>query len=470
MSTDALPRRGAVEHTSGRNGVRKAGPISRRNALKLAAASSALPLVHLQTARAAGALKLAFWDHWVPAANPVMQKLVAQWGAKNHVDVSLDLLSSGSANSKLPLTQAAEALSGTGHDVMAFATWDVQHYHEHLTPIDDVMEGQLKTYGSIDPVSEYLAKVNGHWMAMPTSVGSQYKPSCARLSFFKKQGYDVQQWYPNKPGNAATADPWTYDLVAKLAPAAKSSGLTFGLGLGQTSDSVDWTGALLRAYGAVLVDAKGNSQIKSDPVRQVLEYMQKLYKDLPDDAVSYDDASNNKALISGKSALIFNPPSAWWVARRDAMQVAQDCWTFPNPSGPKGRVIPYLPYFWGIWSFSSNKTAAKELLTWLQQKEQVETLTNASVGYDISPFNSLHGFTVWSTEKPPTGTIYNYPQRPWFDAVSNISGYPAPPDIATQLYSNATFNVMIVKLTKQGQSMQDVLDWGERQVTNYANM
>jgi ABC-type glycerol-3-phosphate transport system substrate-binding protein len=134
----------------------------------------------------------------VPAANPVMQKLVSQWGAKNKVDVSLDLLSSGTANSKLPLTQAAEALSGTGHDVVAFLTWDVQHYSEHLTPIDDVMEAQIKQYGTIDPTAEYLAKVKGHWMAMPTSVGSQYKPSCARISFFKQHGADVEQWYPNK--------------------------------------------------------------------------------------------------------------------------------------------------------------------------------------------------------------------------------------------------------------------------------
>ena len=33
------------------------------------------------------------------------------------------------------------------------------------------------------------------------------------------------------------------------------------------------------------------------------------------------DASNNRALISGKSALIMNPPSAWFVAKRDASDV-----------------------------------------------------------------------------------------------------------------------------------------------------
>ena len=42
--------------------------ISRRGALKLGAAATALPLVHIRTGRAAGKVSIGFWDHWVPAA------------------------------------------------------------------------------------------------------------------------------------------------------------------------------------------------------------------------------------------------------------------------------------------------------------------------------------------------------------------------------------------------------------------
>jgi len=34
---------------------------------------------------------------------------------------------------------------------------------------------------------------------------------------------------------------------------------------------------------------------------------------LPPDVPAWDDASNNKWLISGKGRLIMNPPSAWAV-------------------------------------------------------------------------------------------------------------------------------------------------------------
>ena len=69
-------------------------------------------------------------------------------------------------------------------------------------------------------------------------------------------------------------------------------------------------GAMFASYGAELVDAKGNITVKSDAVKQVLEYMKRLVPLLPPDVFAWDDASNNKWLISGKGALIMNPPSA----------------------------------------------------------------------------------------------------------------------------------------------------------------
>jgi ABC-type glycerol-3-phosphate transport system substrate-binding protein len=83
---------------------------------------------------------------------------------------------------------------------------------------------------------------------------------------------------------------------------------------------------------------------------------------LPPDAPAWDDASNNTWLIAGKGTLILNPPSAWAVAKRDAPEVAELCWTHGFPVGPKGRFAPFVPYFWTVWNFSKNKAAAKSLL------------------------------------------------------------------------------------------------------------
>ena len=63
--------------------MQKTPKINRRSALKLAAASAALPLVHIRTAGAAGKLSIGFWDHWVPGSNDVMKKHVDAWAEKN---------------------------------------------------------------------------------------------------------------------------------------------------------------------------------------------------------------------------------------------------------------------------------------------------------------------------------------------------------------------------------------------------
>jgi ABC-type glycerol-3-phosphate transport system substrate-binding protein len=188
---------------------------------------------------------------------------------------------------------------------------------------------------------------------------------------------------------------------------------------------------------------------------------------LPDEVYSYDDASNNRALIAGKTALIFNPPSAWAVAKRDNLSIAADCWTFPTPAGPKGRFVPHLPYFWGIWSFSKNKSAAKDLLTYLMERKQVEERDIAVDGYDIPPFISMADFKIWSDVEPPKGTVYNYPVRPFHNAIPSIAAFPAPREIAVQIYQRATMPNMVAKMAKGGQSMNQVLSWAQDEIEGF---
>ena len=132
--------------------------MSRRKALKLATAASALPLVHIRTAGAAGKLAVAFWDHWVPAGNDIMQKQVNTWAAANKVEVTADFVT-GNGN-KLMMTGVAEAQAKTGHDMYTFFNWDVHNSWESLLPVDDVMGRLIAKNGAPSGTAEYLAKKN----------------------------------------------------------------------------------------------------------------------------------------------------------------------------------------------------------------------------------------------------------------------------------------------------------------------
>src|SRR5579883_2427926 len=135
--------------------------LTRRGALKLGAAATTLPLVHIQTAGAAGKLSLALWDHWVPTGDAAMKKLVDAWAEKNKVQVELDFLTS--IGNKINITMAAEAQAKTGHDVYAFDSWTVQQYGDSLAPMDDVMGRLIAKYGKLGHAYEYLGVSNGHW-------------------------------------------------------------------------------------------------------------------------------------------------------------------------------------------------------------------------------------------------------------------------------------------------------------------
>ncbi len=443
----------------------KSNRLSRRRVLKTVAASAALPLVHIRTAGAAGKLNIGVWDHWVPGANDVLQKQVDAWAAKNKVEVSVDFITS--SGKKILITAAAEHQAASGHDFIQMYNWDIGNFASRLEPVDDVVKHLSGQYGSYGTISEYLAKSDGHWWAVPSSTGTLNLTCCGRISLLKKYaGIDIQAMYPAGPADPKASAGWNYEAFLHAAEACHKAGYAFGLGLGQTDDSTNNTGVMYAAFGADLVNAKGEITVGSPAVRTFLEYCQKLVKFLPADTVSYDDASNNRALISGKSALIMNPPSAWAVAKRDAPDVAADTWHFPCPIGPKGRYIPYNYSFYGTWAFGKNKTAAKELTAHLQQREQVEGRCVASEGYDIPPLTSMSDFKVWENVNPPKGTVYNYPIRPWHNAQPNITAYPAPRDVAVQMFNRAVHPTLLAKL-HSGETIDAAIAWARQEIEGF---
>src|SRR5690348_11841904 len=236
------------------------------------AALVAAPFV--RSAHAAGKLTIGFWDHWVPGGNKASTDLVNEWAAREKVEVEIDYITS--QGNKLLLTQTAEAQAGSGHDILASGgPWQVQAFADQLEPMDDIMGPIIQQNGEPNGTVKYLGQAGGKWLAVPASVGSQIKGPCSRIDLMKKYAnIDVQAMYP--AGEAPKDDSWTLDAFMKAAEACHKGGVPFGIGLGETSDSVDTAGAIFLSFGAQLVDAKGNLTVKTDAVRQALEYYKKL--------------------------------------------------------------------------------------------------------------------------------------------------------------------------------------------------
>jgi ABC-type glycerol-3-phosphate transport system substrate-binding protein len=439
----------------------KSKRLSRRVVVASGAALG-LSAPFVRSAHAAGKLSVGFWDHWVPNANNATDKLIKEWAEKEKVDVQIDFITT-QAN-KLLLTGAAESQAKTGHDILAVTSFLPARYSEQMVAVNDLMDELTKSNGKVNATVEYLGKLNGKWLAVPATVGSQIKGPCSRIDYMKKHaGIDVQAMYP--AGQPPKADDWTLDAFLKAAEACQKGGNPFGIGGGNTGDSNDSIGAIFHSFGAALVNAKGEPTVKTDAVRQAIDFYKKLMQFLPKDVSAWDDASNNKFLISGQASLIMNPPSAWAVAKRDAPQVAEQCWTHGFAKGPKGRFAPFVPFFWGIWNFSKNQSAAKSLLMHLSQPASIEKMVVASGGYDLPSFEKLTTLKVWAEAEPPKGTLFHYP-NPYNHQVLSTAGAPAPHKIAEQINTNNLMCQMAVR-HYTGEPMEKVLAWAEGECEGY---
>jgi hypothetical protein len=171
--------------------------VSRRGVLKGAAAVSAVALSapFVRGAYAAGKLSVGFWDHWVPGANGALTQLCQEWAAKEKVEVTIDYITS--QGNKNLLTIAAESQARSGHDILAFPTWQPADHEELLEPVDDIMTELIKQNGKVNGTVEYLGRSGGKWIAVPATAGSQIKGPCTRIDLLKQHaGIDIQALYP----------------------------------------------------------------------------------------------------------------------------------------------------------------------------------------------------------------------------------------------------------------------------------
>src|SRR5882672_1914376 len=198
---------------------------------------------------------------FVPGANDVQSAIIKEWADKEKVDVKVDYITS--QGNKLLLTLAAESQAHSGHDIMEFTNWESAQFNASLEPVDDVVKSVVAKNGPIDPAVEYLGKFEGKWLGVPMTRGTLLLGCCSRFDLMKEHGgVDVQALYPaGKPPNDTS---WTWDAFLAAAEKCQKAGFAFGLPLGSTTDTNQWIGAMFLAYGAELMDAKGNVTVKTD--------------------------------------------------------------------------------------------------------------------------------------------------------------------------------------------------------------
>ena len=194
-----------------------------------------------------------------------------------------------------------------------------------------------------------------------------------------------------------------------------------------------------------------------------MEYLKKLMAVNPPEVYAWDDAGNNRWIISGKGSGIMNPPSSWAVAKRDNPKVARrTSGTMPMPKGPKGRFVGQLPQFYGLWSFSKNKSAAKDLLLHISQKESIAQLVEASSATTCRRSRACTISTPGrrSSRRSASSTAI----RRAATSRPRSFGAPARSEVGAQIYNQAINTVMVAKFTQGNEKLDDVIKWAEKEL------
>ncbi|MDP6013539.1 MAG: ABC transporter substrate-binding protein [Alphaproteobacteria bacterium] len=443
--------------------------LSRRRFLKTGAATAGLVAgaPYIKAGYSAGRLVLGVWDHWVPGANEVLERLCTDWGNANNVEVQVDFITS--IGNKLLLTAQAETRAKTGHDIYSVPLWMPSLFSNSLEPMDDVMAEIVSRNGEPVPVVEHLTRFDDVWRAVPAPTGSLTFAQASRVDLFAEHaGIDLKAMFPadGSARDAALVDSWTYDAFLAAAGKLHAAGHQFGAPIAVTPDATQWLAMIFTGFGAVVIDGDGEIQVDSDETRMALEYLSQLVSYMPEGVYAWDDAGNNRWLISGTGSCIFNPPSAWAVAKRDNPDVAAQVWYHDTPKGPKGRFRSGAPFFWGAWNFSENMGAAKDLLLHMNSAEVVSEMLKASQGFDLPLYPKWYTTNdVWDQATPPDGVLHNYPILG--DEVQMVPGIPAPPSMATQITTQGLFPNLVARVTQRGESMDDAISWAENELEGY---
>jgi ABC-type glycerol-3-phosphate transport system substrate-binding protein len=408
-------------------------------------------------------LSIGMWNHWVPGAADVHKEIVQEWAKKNKVDVSVDLV--GPQCRDIRTIVSAEARAEAGHDISAICTFDGISFKDKLEPLNDVADYLMGKYGKFDTVSTYLSNLKGTWITLPAPTGSHSYPMVTRIDLWREHaGIDVVDIFPPDATkrSARKVKGWTYSKFLKACKKLHAAGYPFGNPIAETSDGNDWLCPLLLSFGSIPVDKDGNITIESKGTEEGLEFLKELTQYMPKEIYGWDDASNNRWIISGKGSAIQNPPSAWAVAKRTRPEIAAQLWHHDTPRGPKGRYRGALPYNFGLWKWCKEKKAAKELLTYLLESPQQWKIFYAAQGYDIPQLKPMYAHPIWNEVGPPRGGQYNYIPRG--DEVLIVGGWPAPAEIGVEIYSRFIIPVMVGKTTTGEMSPKDAMKWAAKEL------
>ena len=379
------------------------------------------------------------WNHFVPASDDELRKQAEAFGKANNCTVRVDTM----AHLQMPSKVAAEAQSQSGHDMYRTASADPFLYENLLVSMDDVVEKVGKQGGGWYSFAAESCQTKSGWKAIPWFWVSF--PGTYNMAHFKKAGFE----HPPK----------TWDELLKQGRCSRSRATRSAFPSAIARTRIRRTGRW-RGRRAPRCSRRTARLRASSPTRrlQVIEWYKELYKDaMEPEVLSWDDAGNNRFILSGKGSWIHNPVSPYNAALANKQPIADDINHHNSPGGPAGihSACPNLSM--GIWKFSKNQELAKEFIAYLFQKQNFDAWIVASNAFNHPPLKNLADHPIWARNPKfamlPKEAEYAHPR-----------GWPAKPNEAVQRIDDNYIMTDMVAKAVNGMPPKRAMDWAQEQI------
>jgi multiple sugar transport system substrate-binding protein len=367
-----------------------------------------------------GDLSIIQWAHFVPAYDVWFDKTwIVNWGEKNDVQVKVDHI----LNTLLPARMAAEAGSGSGHDLF-FNLSPPAQFEDKVINHAEIIQEVTRKVGKIGRVAKRAT----------------YNPKTKKWFAFSDNYVPDPVVWRHDVWNGVGLAPNTWDNVRRAAPKLKAAGHPLGIGQSAELDSNMALMSFLMCFGAYVQNEHARVTIKTKRAIEAVKFMADIYKKGETDEIfGWDPSGNNNFIYSGRGSMILNAISATRTPEDRKLPFAEDLYISPVPRGPVQRLgFEHVMGCYTIWKFASNKAAAKKFLADLEINYKQATL--ASKLYN---FPSFPGAFPFSKIRKLAGQDKNKPHGKYQVLTTIAQKYTVNPGYPG--YSNAAFDEMFNK-------------------------
>lgn len=300
--------------------------ISRRSFLKATGAgavAAGLATVTPFRVWGQGQLSLLMWSHFVPRHDEWFDnEYVPAWGEENGVDVTVDHINVGD----VPSTIASELSAGSGHDIQEYIAPLPQH-EPSVHDLSDVIEELESRHGPMLDLTRKASVNPFTGKAFAFSHGFVIDPINYRQSLWEAV---------DKPEGPRT---WE-DVLEFGARIFEQEGVPVGIGLSQEIDTNMATRAALWSFDSSLQDEDTNVVLNNERTKEAVRHYADIFNQaMTPQVFTWNAASNNESLISGRTSMILNSISAYRSAQKDVPDIARDIAFGPALEGPRGTQL-----------------------------------------------------------------------------------------------------------------------------------